>query len=161
MAYFFWFFFLPFLELKKNHISWLMYQFHYMHGTRGSALNWTCTLYHQYSGIVTLIKKYDFFSEILLSKSDENWKFQIKPASLNISNMHWKHILEGQLPCETIRMFKVGSGSIREKKWLIRIQWVYPDPQSGKNCLHMNSFVTGPFSSYTFFSNPKKKKKKR
>ena len=65
-----------------------------MHGTRGSALNWPCTLYHQYSGIVTLIKKYDFFSEILLSKSDKNWKFQIKPASLNISNMHWKHIFK-------------------------------------------------------------------
>ena len=30
-------------------------------------------LYYQYSGIVTLIKKYDFFSEILLSKSDESW----------------------------------------------------------------------------------------
>ena len=65
-----------------------------MHGTRGSALNWPCCLYHPYSGIVTLIKKYDFFSEILLSKSGENWKFYIKPACLNLSNMHWKCIFK-------------------------------------------------------------------
>ena len=65
-----------------------------MHGTRGSTINWSCTLYHQYSGIGTLIKKYDFFSEILLSKSDENGKFYIKPVCLNLSNMHWKCIFK-------------------------------------------------------------------
>ena len=88
------FYFYVFLNWK-NHISWLMYQFHYMHDTRGWALNWPCTRYLQYSGIVTLIKKYDFFSEILLSKSDKNWKFQIKPACVNLSNMHWKCIFKG------------------------------------------------------------------
>ena len=41
-----------------------------------------------------LIEKSEFFSEILLSKSGENWKFYIKPACLNLSNMHWKCIFK-------------------------------------------------------------------
>ena len=81
-----------FVKLKINHISWLMYQFHYMHGNRGSELNWTCTLYHQYSGIGTIIKKYDFFLKFPRQKW---WKLEIlHKTGLDMSNMHWKCIFK-------------------------------------------------------------------
>ena len=65
--------------------------------------------YHAYSGIGTLIKKYDFFSEILLSKSGENWKLYIKPACLNLSNMHWNCIFNAIIVAyDHIEVIRIG-----------------------------------------------------
>ena len=68
---------------KKNHISWLMYQFHYTDGIGCKVSLVRIPWYHAYSGIGTLIKKYDFFN-LRKHRNKKFWKKYKKQAILKL-----------------------------------------------------------------------------